>query len=79
DVTQSKNLQDIKERLIQTQEDDNYTRWLNRSPKTFELEVRRYKNKLLSAGASLFSSDAQFEINERIAKYLYEYILPLEN
>ena len=79
DVTQSKNLQDIKERLIQTQEDDNYTRWLNRSSKSFELEMRRYKNKLLSAGASLSSSDAQFQINERIAQYLYEYILPLEN
>lgn len=79
DITEFKNLQCIKEYLIQAQENDNYTRWLNRSPEAFELEIRKYRSKILSVNVELYSSEAQSEINERIAHYLYEYILPLEN
>ena len=79
DVTELKNLQDIKEYLIQAQENDNYTRWLNRTPEAFELDIKKYRSKLLSVEVALYSSEAQSEINERIAHYLYEYILPLEN
>ena len=79
DMTELRNLQYIKEYLIQAQENDNYNRWLNRSPEAFELEIKKYKSKLLSVEVALYSSEAQSEINERIAHYLYEYILPLEN
>ena len=79
DMTEFKSLQRIKEYLIQAKENDNYTRWLNRSPEAFELEITKYRSKLLSVEVALCSSEAQSEINERIAHYLYEYILPLEN
>ncbi|MGM8891534.1 hypothetical protein ACS8FA_11845 [Psychrobacter sp. 1Y1] len=79
DVTELKSLKDIEEFLINAQQNDSYTRWLDKRPLTFDFEIQKYKNRLLSKETSLSSVEAQFEINERIAKYLYEYILPIEN
>ena len=79
DITQFRNLQDLQSYLIEAQNNDHYNRWLNRSPQSYEHEIQKYKNKLLNTGISLSSSTAQFEINKRIAQYLYEYILPIEN
>lgn len=79
DVTELKSLKDIEEFLINAQQNDSYTRWLDEHPLTFDFEIQKYKNRLLSKETLLSSVEAQFEINERIAKYLYEYILPIEN
>lgn len=79
DITELESLKDLQNHFIESQDNDHYTRWLNRSPEVFELEVQKYRNKLLSSGVTLSFSDAQSEINERIAQYLYEYILPIEN
>ena len=79
DITELKSLKDIEEYLIEAQQNDNYTRWFDERPLTFDLEIQKYKNRLLSKEISLSSGEAQFEVNERIARYLYEYILPIEN
>ncbi|MGP5686903.1 hypothetical protein ACTXOU_13135 [Psychrobacter glacincola] len=79
DITELKGLKDIEEYLIEAQQNDNYTRWLDERPSTFNFEIQKYKNRLLSKEISLSSGEARFEINERIARYLYEYILPIEN
>lgn len=79
DITQFESLRHIQDNLIQAQNNDNYTRWLNNSPDTFESEIKRYGSKLLDKNTLFPSSDARNDINERIAQYLYEYILPIEN
>ena len=79
DITQFKSLRDIQDNLIQAQNNDSYTRWLNNSPDTFELEIKKYGSKLLDKDTLFPSSDARNDINERIAQYIYEYILPIEN
>ena len=79
DITQFESLRHIQDNLIQAQNNDNYTRWLNNSPDTFESEIKRYGSKLLDKNTLFPSSDARNDINERIAQYLYEYVLPIEN
>lgn len=79
DLTEMDSLEDLQENLIEAQESDNYTRWFNSSPDTFESEIKRYKSKLLNKNTLFPSSDARNDINERIAQYIYEYILPIEN
>ncbi|MFK3989291.1 hypothetical protein ACI2JM_03120 [Psychrobacter sp. NPDC064578] len=79
DLTEMDSLEDVQENLTEAQESDNYTRWFNSSPDTFESEIKRYKSKLLNKNTLFPSSDAKNDINERIAQYLYEYILPIEN
>ena len=79
DITQFESLRNIQDNLIQAQNNDNYTRWLNNSPDTFESEIKRYGSKLLDKNTLFPSSDARNDINERIAQYLYEYVLPIEN
>lgn len=79
DLTEMDSLEDVQDNLIQAQNNDNYTRWLNNSPDTFESEIKRYGSKLLDKNTLFPSSDARNDINERISQYLYEYILPIEN
>ena len=79
DIAQFDSLKGLQKYLIEVQGSDHYTRWLNRNPQTFEYEIQKYRNKILNRNTLLFSSSARNELNERIAKYLYEYILPIEN
>ena len=79
DITQFESLRNIQDNLIQAQNNDNYTRWLDNSPDTFKSEIKRYRSKLLDKNTLFPSNDARNDINERIAQYLYEYILPIEN
>lgn len=79
DITQFESLQNIQDNLTQAQNNDNYTRWLDNSPDTFKSEIKRYGSKLLDKNTLFPSNDARNDINERIAQYLYEYILPIEN
>lgn len=79
DLTKMDSLEDVQENLTEAQESDNYTRWYNRSPDTFESEIKRYESKLLNKHTLFPSSDARNDINKRIGQYIYEYILPIEN
>ena len=79
DITEFESLNDLQSHLIESQDNDHYTRWLNSTPDTFESEIKKYGNKLLNKSTSFSSSNAKNELNGRIAKYLYEYILPIEN
>ncbi|MBE8610646.1 MULTISPECIES: hypothetical protein [unclassified Psychrobacter] len=79
DITQFESLKGLRSYLMESQDNDHYTRWLNRNPQSFEDEIQKYENKLLSKNTSLSSSIAKNYINERIAQYLYEYILPIDN
>lgn len=79
DLTKMDSLEDVQDNLIQAQNNDNYTRWLDNSPDTFKSEIKRYGSKLLDKNTLFPSNDARNDINERIAQYLYEYILPIEN
>ncbi|WP_439276491.1 hypothetical protein, partial [Psychrobacter sp. 1U2] len=79
DITEFESLNDLQSHLIESQDNDHYTRWLNSAPDTFESEIKKYGNKLLNKSTSFSSSNAKNELNGRIAKYLYEYILPIEN
>jgi len=79
DLTKMDSLEDVQENLTEAQESDNYTRWYNRSPDTFESEIKKYESKLLNKHTLFPSSDARNDINKRIGQYIYEYILPIEN